>query len=119
VIGPFDANADLAPDVDINYPGIGHIVIPGGRSQGYTVAGIAWYRKRFETPSVMVANKQLAEIRFDGVYRNCDVWLNGAHLGFHPNGYTSFAYDLTPHLNLEGENVLAVRVDNRGKSSRW
>jgi len=41
------------------------------------------------------------------------------HLGFHPNGYTSFGFDLSPHLNRDGENVLAIRVDNRGKSSRW
>jgi beta-galactosidase len=102
-IGPFDANA----------------VDTGGRSQGYTVAGIGWYRKHFAVPKLAGADKPLVEVRFDGVYQNCDVWLNGAHLGFHPNGYTSFAYDLTPHLKATGENVLAVRVDNRGKTSRW
>jgi len=118
-IGPFDASADPVPDVDITYPGVGRIVIPGGRSEGYTVAGIGWYRKHFTVPKLIGSDNQLAEIRFDGVYRNCDVWLNGVHLGFHPNGYTSFAYDLTPHLRLDGDNVLAVRVDNRGKPSRW
>ena len=121
-IGPFDATADLVPDVpdvDVIYPGLGHLVIPGGRSQGYTVAGIGWYRKHFTVTKLIGSDKQLAEVRFDGVYRNCDVWVNGVHLGFHPNGYTSFAYDLTPHLRLDGGNVLAVRVDNRGKSSRW
>jgi beta-galactosidase len=59
------------------------------------------------------------ELRFDGVYQNADVWLNGVHLGFHPFGYTAFAYDLTPHLNRGGANVLAVRVDNSGQTSRW
>jgi beta-galactosidase len=94
-------------------------LIPGGRSQGYTVAGVGWYRKRFAPPKLAGAGGQLVELRFDGVYQNADVWLNGVHLGFHPNGYTSFAYDLTPHLNANGENLLAVRVDNRGKTSRW
>lgn len=116
-IGPFDAKADLTPDVDVNVPPIGRVMIPGGRSQGYTVAGVGWYRKRFPTPRS--GSGQRVELRFDGVYQNADVWLNGVHLGFHPNGYTSFAYDLTPHLKADGENVLAVRVDNRGKTSRW
>src|ERR1035438_533998 len=30
-----------------------------------------------------------------------------------------FAYDLTPHLRRDGENVLAVRVRNEGRNSRW
>lgn len=49
---------------------------------------------------------------------NSDVWINGTHLGNHPYGYTPFAYDLTPHLK-EGTNVIAVRVNNTGKNSRW
>jgi len=59
------------------------------------------------------------EIVFDGVYMNSDVWLNGSLLGSHPYGYTAFAYDLTPHLRRDGENVLAVRVRNVGRNSRW
>ncbi len=40
---------------------------------------------------------------------NCDVWLNGHHLGNYPYGY-SFYYDLTPYF-VQGENIIAVRVD--------
>ena len=127
VIGPFDANADPVPDLDITIPGFGRIVFPGGRSQGYTVAGVGWYRKQFTVPkrghngdrAQRAGDEQLVELRFDGVFGRSDVWVNGVHLGFHPNGYTSFAYDLTPYLNRGGENVLAVRVDNTGKTSRW
>ncbi len=53
------------------------------------------------------------------MYGRTDVWLNGTHLGFHAYGYTSFAYDLTPYLNGNGQNMLAVRVDNTGKTSHW
>ena len=127
VIGPFDAGADPVPDLDITIPGFGEIVFPGGRSQGYTVAGVGWYRKHFTVADLChdkdhrdgASDGQHFELRFDGVYQNSDVWLNGQHLGFHPNGYTSFAYDLTPYLNQSGDNVLAVRVDNSGKTSRW
>ncbi|MBN2132916.1 MAG: beta galactosidase jelly roll domain-containing protein, partial [Sedimentisphaerales bacterium] len=91
---------------------------PGARSTGYTVGGIAWYRKHFRLPS-KASGKRVA-IRFDGVYMNADVWINGVALGNHPYGYTSFGYDLTTHLNRAGQdNVLAVRVRNEGKNSRW
>ena len=116
VIGPFDLNADPKPDMDMTIPGFGRILMPGGRGQGYTVGNIGWYRKHFDMPP---GGNRRIELRFDGIYRNADVWINGKHLGFRPNGYTSFAYDLTPHLDPRGNNVVAVRVDNRGKPSRW
>ena len=90
----------------------------GGHSTGFAVGGTGWYRKRFITGKDQ-QNKRIT-IHFDGVYMNADVWLNGQHLGFHPYGYTPFYYDLTPYLKPAGqENVLAVRVRNEGKNSRW
>lgn len=88
----------------------------GQISTGWTVGGIGWYRKTFDPPQVAQSGK--AELRFEGVYMNCDVWLNGAHLGNHPYGYTEFAFDITPHLK-DGRNVVAVRVNNTGRNSRW
>jgi beta-galactosidase len=101
VIGPFDPqNAE------------------GNGSTGYVVGGIGWYRKHFELPEFGGGERHF-ELRFDGVYQNADIWLNGMHLGFHPYGYTSFAFDVTPHVKRAGTNVLAVRVDNSGRNSRW
>jgi beta-galactosidase len=88
----------------------------GTTATGYTVGGIAWYRKHFTLNNI--ANKKVA-IYFDGVYMNSDVWINGHHLGNHPYGYTPFYYNLTPYLKQDGENVLAVRVHNQGENSRW
>lgn len=89
----------------------------GEEATGWVVGGTGWYRKRFHLPSSVA--KSECEIRFDGVYMNADVWLNGHLLGFHPYGYTTFAYNLTPFLNPTGENMLAVRVRNEGQNSRW
>jgi beta-galactosidase len=89
----------------------------GGRDTGWFVGGTGWYRKRFSAADVPAGG--YVEIVFDGVYMNSDVWLNGKLLGDHPYGYTAFAYDLTPHLLRSGENVLAVRVRNEGRNSRW
>ena len=89
----------------------------GKRSTGWFVGGTGWYRKRFSIEGLHSDSQ--AEILFEGIYMNSDVWLNGHHLGFHPYGYTSFAYDLTTWLNRQGENVIAVRVRNEGQNSRW
>jgi beta-galactosidase len=92
---------------------------PSGWGGGYLPGGIGWYRKSFRLAEE--ERGRAVSILFDGVYKNCDVYLNGQHLGFHPYGYTSFHYDLTPHLHYgERENVLAVRVDDSTKpDSRW
>jgi beta-galactosidase len=84
---------------------------------GYLPQGKGWYRKSFHVPKEN--QDKITHIQFDGVYKNADVWINGQQLGFHPYGYTSFYYDLTPYLNYGGSNVIAVRVDNYGISSRW
>jgi beta-galactosidase len=100
-VGPFDRNQSK-----------------GAASTGYVVGGTGWYRKHFTLASADA--KKLVTVRFDGVYMNADFWINGHLLGNHPYGYTSFEFDLTPYLKPAGkENVLAVRVRNDGKNSRW
>ena len=89
----------------------------GGAATGFTVGGIGWYRKRFRLPAL--SQDRRVEVVFDGVYMNAEVWLNGVRLGARPYGYAPFAFDLTPHLDPSGENVLAVRVANLGRNSRW
>jgi beta-galactosidase len=89
----------------------------GGSATGYAVGGTGWYRKTFFVPSKL--ERRQLQIRFDGIYMNADVWLNGQHLGNHPYGYTSFWYDLTDKVKFGAENVLAVRVKNEGRNTRW
>jgi len=88
-----------------------------GISGGFTVGGIGWYRKTFSVP-VEKKGKSI-EICFDGVYMNTDVWINGNYLGNHPYGYTPFIYDISKYINYGKENVIAVKVKNEGKNSRW
>ncbi|MHA4838162.1 sugar-binding domain-containing protein [Sphingopyxis sp. MSC1_008] len=97
--GPFDAKA------------------VGGTATGFTVGGEGWYRRSFSADNLPPGFE--IEIVFDGAYLESDVWLNGHHLGRHVEGYTAFAYDLTPYLNRDGANSLAVRVRNSGRNSRW
>ena len=85
---------------------------------GALPAGIGWYRKTFTIPQT--DKGKLIYIAFDGVYQKSDVWINGHHLGYRPNGYISFRYELTPYLNYGGKNVIAVKADNSLQpNSRW
>ncbi len=89
----------------------------GGVNTGFFVGGTGWYRKHFNIQSSQVARRFY--LQFDGVYMNADIWLNGKHLGNHPYGYTSFGFDITEHLLLDQENVIAVEVKNEGENTRW
>jgi beta-galactosidase/beta-glucuronidase len=85
---------------------------------GFLPAGIAWYRKHFSIPAA--DRGKTITVRFDGVYNNSTVYLNGNKLGDRPYGFISFEYDLSPYLNANGDNVMAVRVDHHDfADSRW
>lgn len=85
---------------------------------GYLPGGIGWYRKELNLPKVNPGDKFF--IYFEGIYNRSSVWLNGKLLGFRPNGYVSFVYDLTPFIKPGEKNIIAVRVDHsRYADSRW
>ena len=89
----------------------------GEAESGFLPGGIGWYRRHFTVPEEWQDQEIILD--FGGIYMNCDVYVNGAKLAYHPYGYTSFAIDLSDHLNMEGDNVIAVRVDHSVASSRW
>jgi len=89
----------------------------GGASGGYVPLGVGWYRKTFRIDPDH--RRQKVFVEFDGIYKNSDVWINGIHAGKRWYGYASFQYDLTKHINWDGENVIAVRVDNSQQTCRW
>src|SRR5665213_421837 len=93
---PFDQNADA-----------GHGFKPIG--PGFPQNSVAWYRRTFELPKAD-ANKRWW-LKFDGVFRDCDVFVNGWRVGHHDSGYDSFRYDITEVANPGGKNVIAVKVD--------
>jgi len=91
---------------------------PATPEGGALPGGIGWYRKTFTVPAS--SKNKLVYVDFDGVYQKSTVWINGHELGFRPNGYISFRYELTPYLNFGGTNVIAVKVDNSVQpNSRW
>jgi beta-galactosidase len=90
--------------------------VEGGFSQtnfsctGYLPGGVAWYQKSFVIPADW--KDKLVSVQFDGVSEKSQVWLNDALVGGHPWAYTTFAVDLSGHINFGTTNVLTVRVDH-------
>ena len=75
---------------------------------------ISLYRRRFRLPAE--AKGKHVFVDFEGVMTASTVWINGVRLGEYKGGYTPFSFDLTPHLDFDGENVLAVDVDARERA---
>ena len=80
-----------------------------GQREMYT--GKMWYRKHFTIPEFYSGKKVFIE--FEAARQSAEVWLNGVKLeGKSENGFIPFGYDLTPYLNVGGDNLMAVLVDN-------
>lgn len=73
-----------------------------------------WYRKSFTVP----ADGLRRSIRFEGVYMDTKVYVNGVLAGEWKYGYTTFEFDITELLR-EGENIVTVRADYRSPNTRW
>ncbi|XXH01626.1 hypothetical protein Hte_007986 [Hypoxylon texense] len=80
------------------------------------INGVGWYRRNLTISSSDVGKSIFLDI--DGAMSNSAVWINGEILGGWPYGYNSFRLDLTPYVK-EGENLLAIRIDNPLNFSRW
>ena len=71
---------------------------------------VSSYRRRFKLPPE--ARGKRVFVDFEGAMTASTVWINGQRLGEYKGGYTPFSFDLTPHLDFDGENVLAVDLDS-------
>jgi beta-galactosidase len=80
---------------------------PLGRQ--YPKTSIGWYRRSLDIPASDEGKR--ITVKFDGVFRDCMVWLNGHFLGRNLSGYSEFDFDISDYLNYGGKNVLVVRVD--------
>jgi beta-galactosidase len=92
-----------SPDPDVMSHGYKPV---GGR---YPASSVGWYRKRFTVSAV--DSGQRFVIRFDGIYRDSKVWINGQYCCANASGYSGFSCDVTDYIRYGRENVLVVRVD--------
>ncbi len=96
------------PFVDVrNFAIMSHGYKPIGGA--YPATSIGWYRKEFTVPAQSLGKRIV--IQFDGVYRDCIVWLNGNFVGKNMSGYAPFSFDVTNFINYSEKNYLVVRVN--------
>jgi beta-galactosidase len=73
--------------------------------------GISWYRKKFRVPAGSAGKKLFLE--FEGIRQAGQFYLNGKPIGLSENGIMAFGFDITGLVNLDGDNEIAARIDNR------
>ncbi|MCW3785312.1 DUF4982 domain-containing protein [Plebeiibacterium sediminum] len=88
-----------------------------GRTGALPHIGIGWYRTSFSLPEFSQGKKAL--LVFDGAMSNAQVYLNGKKVGYRPYGYSYFYFDISEYINPQGDNTIAVRLENKEKASRW
>lgn len=76
---------------------------------------VGFYRKHFSLKNILNRHYFL---RFEGVYMNSAVYVNGNLTGVWKYGYTSFEFDITPFVK-EGENIVEVIAVYQNPNSRW
>jgi len=92
-----------SPDSDVMSHGYKPV---GGH---YPASSVGWYRKHFTVAPADSGGRFV--IRFDGIYRDSRVWINGFYLCNNVSGYSGFVCDITDYLRYGRDNVLTVRVD--------
>lgn len=75
-----------------------------------------WYVRLLHVEQVQDGKRRM--LRFDGVYMDCDVLVNGLLVCTHRYGYTAFDADMTPALQ-DGDNEILVHVRFQSPCSRW
>lgn len=70
----------------------------------------SFYSKWFSLSKEDAGKKVLIE--FEGIRQTCYLYINGTLAGYYETGAGPFAFDLTPYINYESENLIAVATDN-------
>ena len=79
-------------------------------------SGIGCYRKRCVVGETPRGGKTL--LRFDGVYQDSCLFVNGQKVGEWKHGYTAFSHDITKFLS-PGENEILLTVRYDSPNTRW
>ncbi|MGQ9631059.1 MAG: glycoside hydrolase family 2 protein [bacterium] len=80
------------------------VVVPKlfkGCESGDTV----WYRTEFSNPPLEFGKRLL--LRFEGVFLEAFVWVNGEFLGSHDGYFSPFTFDITNYV-VQGKNIVVL-----------
>ena len=88
-----------------------------GRTGALPYIGVGWYRNEFTIPNFSEEKKVI--LLFEGAMSEPEIFLNGKKIGSWNYGYSYFYFDVTKFINQNKKNTLAVKLNNKGLSSRW
>ncbi|MCQ2229674.1 MAG: DUF4982 domain-containing protein [Bacteroidales bacterium] len=101
----------------------------GDSDSGQMTGGEGWYRKTFELPIIDgesvkdYLKSHTLRLRFDGVYNQAEVWVNGKKAAINVFGYMPFVVNLNDVLEGQVDNsrqiTIAVKSVNEGINCRW
>jgi len=80
-------------------------------------SGVGWYRR--ELDASFLKEGQRLFLRFDGVYMDSTLYVNGETAGEWKYGYTAFEHEITGLIRRNGPNTLLLRVNYQAPSDRW
>ena len=124
--GPYAQKFDDAGWEEVQVPHDWVATLPyapeASHSHGYKTVGwkypetsVGWYRNNVKIEKCN--NAKIDEVpcsyylRFDGIFRNAQVWFNGFYMGTEPSGYATQVYDITPYIKYGEDNLICVRAD--------
>ena len=124
--GPYSQKFDDANCEEVQVPHDWVTTLPyapeASHSHGYKTVGwkypetsVGWYRKNVKIEKSNNVNNDGVPcsyyLRFDGIFRNAQVWFNGFYMGTEPSGYATQVYDITPYIKYGEDNLICVRAD--------
>ena len=124
--GPYAQKFDDAGWEEVQVPHDWVATLPyapeASHSHGYKTVGwkypetsVGWYRNNVKIEKCNNAKIDGVPcsyyLRFDGIFRNAQVWFNGFYMGTEPSGYATQVYDITPYIKYGEDNLICVRAD--------
>ena len=104
-LGWFDLNFDDSAWQTVTVPHTWNVM-----PEYWEYEGFSWYRKTFSIPTDSEGAYQ--RLKFEAVFYEAHVWLNGVYLGTHEGGYAPFEFDVSALVKPGMDNIIAVHVDN-------
>lgn len=98
-----------------------HIIVPSSLAfQGYDIENNTeyYYKREVKIPKGFIGNRIF--IRFEGVYSNARIWINGQFVASHIGGFTPFDVDITDFSDCKKFTLVVGVTDIEGdKKGVW
>ena len=86
-----------------------------GQTENLYEDSVGWYRNRIQ---INFQAQRKYFLRFEGIYMDCTIFVNGNRAGEWKYGYTTFEVDITEFV-VDGKNEILVKVVHQCPNSRW